>query len=68
MTSVSREPPMANCELFKTLCLFVKLPKCLLKLFSSPCVQHCFAYLFLVLRVDSQLVSVPSADVTGAHT
>lgn len=55
-------------KLFKTIpqAFFVKLPKSLLKLFSSACVQHCFAYLFLVLRADSQLVSV-SLDVTGAH-
>lgn len=69
MTLVSREPPMTNCELLKTMpqAFFVKLPKCLLKLFSSAYVQLCFAYLFLVLRADSQLVSVSSADVTRAH-
>lgn len=56
-------------KLFKTMpqAFFVWLPKCLFKLFSSACVYHCFAYLFLVLRADSQLVSVSSADVTGAR-
>lgn len=56
-------------KLFKTMpqAFFVKFPKCLLKLFSSACVQHCFAYLFLVLRADSLLVSLSSVDVTGAR-
>lgn len=69
MTLVSREPPMANYELFKAMpqAFFVKLPKSLFKLFSSAYVQQCFAYLFLVLKADSQLVSVATADVTGAR-
>lgn len=68
MTLVSRELPIANYELFKTMpqAFFVKLPKCLLKLFSSAYVQLCFVCLFLVLRADSQLVSVSSADISGA--
>lgn len=69
MTLVSRELPMANYELFKTMpqAFFVKLPKCLFKLFSSAYVQLCFAYLFLVLRADSQLVSVSLANIIGAR-
>lgn len=45
---------------------FVELPECLFKLLRNSYVQHCFVYLFLVPRADSQLVSVLSADVTGA--
>lgn len=69
MTLVSRELAVADCELLKIMpqAFFVKLPKCLLKLFSSAYVQPGFAYLFLVPRADRQLVSVSSTDVTGAH-